>query len=434
MPMILRKIHGLLIGNKEVRNAVWIIACRIARMGVGFLLSIATARFLGPSNFGLINYGSAYVAFFSAVCTLGLHSVIVKNFVDYGDKQGEILGTAVLLRVAASILSVMLITTIVSVVDAGESRTITVVICCGLGLIFQSFDTFDYWFQARYESKVSSLASLVAYIVTSIYKIVLLILGKSVVWFACSIMVDYICIAILLYIVYKRKNGPRLTFSLDRAKTMLGKSYHYILAGMMSVIYGQTDKLMLKHMLDEASVGVYSLATSLCGLWTFVLVAIIDSIYPTIIQLYADKAYAQFEKKNRQLYAIVIYVSAFVGLMILLFGDWAIALLYGQEYIGAAAPLKIVAWYTIFSYLGVARNAWIVCENKQKYLKYIYFGAAVLNILLNLLMIPVWGAVGAAAASLITQVFTSIAIPYMIPAMRPNAKLMTEAFMLRKIR
>lgn len=429
-----KKICGILTQNKEVKNAAWIIICRIARMVIGLLLSIITARFLGPSNFGLINYGSAYVAFFTALCTLGLHSVIVKDFVDNGEKQGEILGTAVLLRVVASMLSVALITTIASIVDAGEKQTILVVICCSFGLVFQAFDTFNYWFQSRYESKVSSLASLVAYVVTSIYKIVLLISRKSVVWFACSTAVDYICIAVLLYIVYKRENGPSMTFSLKRAKFMLGRSYHYILAGMMSVIYGQTDKIMLKHMLDESSVGIYSLATSLCSLWTFVLAAIIESLYPTIIQLHANDNYANFEKKNRQLYAIVIYVSTFVGLMILLFGEWAIALLYGQEYIGAAAPLKVVAWYTIFSYLGVARNAWIVCENKQRYLKYMYFGAAVLNILLNLLMIPTWGAVGAAAASLITQVFTSIVIPYMIPAMRPNAKLMTEAFMLRKIR
>lgn len=421
-------------GSKEAKNAGWIIVGKLVQMILSFVVSILTARYLGSSNFGIINYANAYVAFFTAFCTLGINSVIIKEFVDDPDKQGETLGSAIGLRTISSILSVVMIVGIVGIVDSNDSTIIWVAMLCSLSLVFQAVETFTYWFQARYASKTTAIATLIGYIVITTYKVILLILRKDVLWFAASSAVDHACIAFLLYVAYRKAGGPRLSFSFSRAKSMLGRSYHYILSGMMVAIYGQTDKIMLKHMLDESSVGLYSLATSLCSLWTFVLVAIIDSIYPTIIQLYADKAYAQFEKKNRQLYAIVIYVSAFVGLMILLFGEWAIALLYGQEYIGAAAPLKIVAWYTIFSYLGVARNAWIVCKNKQKYLKYMYFGAAVLNILLNLLLIPALGAVGAATASLITQVFTSIAIPYMIPAMRPNVKLMTEAFMLRKIR
>lgn len=421
-------------GSKEAKNAGWIITGKLIQMVLSFVVSILTARYLGSSNFGIINYANAYVAFFTAFCTLGINSVIIKEFVDDPDRQGETLGSAIVLQTISSILSVIMIVGIVSIVDRDDSTIIWVAMLCSLSLVFQAVEAFNYWFQSRYASKTTAIATLIGYVVITFYKIILLLLKKDVLWFAASSAVDHACIAVLLYVAYRKAGGPRLSFSLNRAKGLLGRSYHYILSGMMVAIYGQTDKIMLKHMLDESSVGLYSLATSLCSFWTFVLVAIIDSIYPTIIQLYADKKYAQFEKKNRQLYAIVIYVSAFVGIMILLFGDWAIALLYGQEYIGAAAPLKVVAWYTIFSYLGVARNAWIVCENKQKYLKYMYFGAAVLNILLNLIMIPTWGAVGAAVASLITQVFTSVAIPYMIPAMRPNAKLMTEAFMLRKIR
>ena len=143
---------------------------------------------------------------------------------------------------------------------------------------------------------------------------------------------------------------------------------------------------------------------------------------------------AQFEKKNRQLYAIVIYISIFVAIMIILFGKFAIAILYGDAYLPAAEPLKIITWYTIFSYLGVARNAWIVCEDKQKYLKYMYLSAAIINIILNYVMIPVWGASGAAAASLITQICTSIILPCFIRELRPNVRLMLQAFFLRNIK
>lgn len=420
--------------SKEAKNAGWLISGKLIQMLLSFVVSVLTARYLGSSNFGIINYANAYVAFFTAFCTLGINSVIIKEFADAPEQQGETIGSAIGLRLISSVLSAVMIVAIVSIVDRNEHTTIVVALLCSVSLIFQAFDTFNYWFQSRYASKVTAIVTLVGYLVITVYKVILLILQKNVMWFSASAAVDYACIAALLYVAYRKSGGPKLAFSLKRGKMLLGKSYHYILSGMMVAIYGQTDKIMLKHMLDESAVGLYSLATSICGLWTFVLAAIIDSMYPTIIQLHAKKERVLFEKKNRQLYAIVIYVSVFVGVMFLLFGEWAIGLLYGQEYVGAAAPLKVVTWYTIFSYLGVARNAWIVCENKQKYLKYMYFAAAIINIVLNYLMIPHWGAVGAAAASLITQIFTSILIPYMIPAMRPNAKLMTEAFMLRKVR
>jgi len=398
------------------------------------VVSVLTARYLGSSDFGIINYANAYVAFFTAFCTLGINSIIIKEFADCPDKQGEVIGSAIGLRVISSILSAVMIVAIVSIADRNESVTIAVALLCSLSLVFQAFDTFNYWFQSRYASKVTALVTLIGYVVITVYKIILLILKKNVMWFAASAALDHACIAVLLFVAYRKAGGPKLLFSLKKGRVLLGKSYHYILSGMMVAIYGQTDKIMLKHMLDESAVGLYSLATSICGLWTFVLAAVIDSMYPTIVQLYTEKKREQFDKKNRQLYAIVIYVSIFVCFVFMLLGEWAVGLLYGHEYIGAAAPLKVVTWYTVFSYLGVARNAWIVCENKQKYLKYMYFAAAIINIGLNYLMIPAWGTVGAAAASLITQIFTSIAIPYLIPAMRPNAKLMTEAFMLRKIR
>ena len=96
-------------------------------------------------------------------------------------------------------------------------------------------------------------------------------------------------------------------------------------------------------------------------------------------------------------------------------------------------PLKIVTWYTAFSYLGVARNAWIVCENKQKYLKYMYAGAAVANIILNSFLIPVWGASGAALASLITQIIISIGFTYAVKPMRRNCILMLQAIALKDV-
>lgn len=418
--------------SKEAMNAIWIISGRIIQMIIAFIVGILSARYLGPNNYGLINYGMAFVTFFTAFSTLGINSIIIKEFIDFPNEQGKAIGTALVIRLMASSLSVLLILGIVMSLDHDEPLTIAVSAICSIALIFQVFDTFNYWFQSKYQSKVSSIASLIAYIVTSIYKIFLLATQKSVQWFAFATVLDYIIIAILLYVFYKKNSGLPLSFNKKKGIELLRKSYHYILSGMMVAIYGQTDKLMLKQMMNETSVGYYSLATAINSMWVFVLQAIIDSMYPTILQA-AKKNKNEFKRKNKQLYATVIYISGFVAILFQFFGKFIVCLLYGKEYEPAVSPLRIVTWYTMFSYLGVARNIWIVSEGKQKYLKYMYFSAAMLNIILNYLFIPRWGTVGAAWASLITQIFTSIVIPALIKEMRPNVKLMLEAFILKDI-
>lgn len=419
-----------IINNLELKNAGWLIGGKVIQMLLSLLVSIWMARYLGPSDFGLINYGNSYTSFFMAFCTLGLNSIIIKEFVDLPDNIGETLGTALGLRIISSFMSAMAIIVIVSVLDRGEKITIVVVALSSTSLIFHAVDTFDYWFQFHYNSKVTAISALCAYIATTIYRFILLVRHKNVLWFAAAMSIDYVIMGVILLFFYKSYCGPKLSFSWACGKRMLKKSYHYILSGMMVAIYGQTDKLMLKQMLNESSVGYYSAASSICNMWVFVLSAIINSMYPTILRLHGEDKQA-YEKKNRQLYAIVFYMSAFVSLVLCIFGGIGIQILYGDAYLPAMNPLRIITWYTAFSYLGVARNAWIVCEGKQKYLKYIYSCAAIMNVLINLLLIPRWGASGAAMASLMTEICASVVFPCFVKSLKKNVELIIQSVLLK---
>ena len=423
-----------ILNNRSTQNAGWLIGGRVAQMIISFIVSTLTARYLGPANYGIINYAATYTAFFTSFCTLGINSILVKEFVDKPEDAGLTIGTTLVLRAISSLLSSLTIILIVCFVDAGEPITITVVALSSIGVVFHIFETFNFWFQAQLKSKITAIAVFCAYNITALYRVVLLIMGKSVVWFAFAASVDYICLALFLFIAYKKNNGLPLEFSWCCAKNLLGRSYHFILSGLMVAVYGYTDKIMLKHMLGESEVGLYSIATTLCTMWCFVLTAIIDSVYSAIMEANNQKNEELFKKKNRQLYAIVFYVSAFVSVMFLIFAPFAIKILYGDAYMGAVNPLRIITWYTAFSYLGVARNAWIVCKDCQKYLKYIYFLAAICNVGLNVILIPVWGASGAATASLISQILTSIVLPLFIKPIRKNSILMLEAVVFKGVR
>lgn len=420
--------------NRIIKNAGWLIGGKILQMLISFFVGLLTARYLGPSNYGIINYANAYIAFFTSLCTLGINSILVKELIDNPNKEGEILGSSILMRIASSFLSALTIISIVAVVDKDEPTTILVVALCSAGVIFHVFDIFHYWFQAQLKSKITSIASLCAYAVTAIYKIYLVVTGKPIEYFALSTSVDYICVALILYICYKKYNGQKLSFSWLTGKRLLSRSCHFILPGLMVAIYGQTDKMMLKQMIGDAEIGYYSTATAICSMWCFVLSAIIDSVYPSIMQANKNGDEKEFERINKMLYAIVFYVSAFVSVVFTVFAELIIMILYGEAYLPAVNPLRIVTWYTAFSYLGVARNAWIVGKNKQKYLIWIYVTAAVANVLLNCLFIPSLGASGAALASLAAQIITIMVAPFFIKPLRRNSILMLEAIFLKGLK
>lgn len=417
--------------SKVTRNAGWLIGGRIYHMLLAFFVGLITARYLGPSNYGLINYALTYTTFFASFCTLGINSIIVKEFVDYPEEEGVTIGSTIVLRTISSALSFVMMLCVTFIADKGEPVTHAVIALCGLGVIFQVFDTINYWFQSRLQSKYSAIATVISYTIVSAYKVWLLLTGKSVEWFAVSTSLDYFVVAVFLLIVYKKHNGPRFVFSWKKAKELLGSSYHFILASLMVSIYGSTDKFMLKQMLDESMVGYYSTAVSLCNTWVFVLSAIIDSLYPGILQAFENKNL--FERRNRQLYTIVFYVSVGVSLLISLLARPIVYVLYGEAYLPTVMPLRIITWYAAFSYLGVARNAWIVSYHCQNYLKYLYIGAAITNVVLNAAFIPIWGASGAAFASLVTQLSTILVFPAFIKQLRPNVKLMLDAIRLKNI-
>lgn len=423
-----------LLKNKTAKNAGWIIGEKIIQMAISLVVSLLTARYLGPANYGLINYATSFTTFFAAFCNLGINSLLVKEFVDRPETEGEVLGTALTLQIISSLLSAITIIAFVSILDRDEPTTILVVALCSMGMVFHMLGTVRYWFQRHLKSKFTAIAALAAYIATAVYRIVLIATGKPVTFFALATTVDYVVLAVLLFIFYKTCHGQRLSFSWQYGNELLSRSKHFIFAGLMVSIYGQTDKLMLKQMLDVAETGFYSTATTVNSMWCFILAAVIDSLVPGIMEAHKSGNTALFEKKNRQLYAVVFYVSMAVAVLFNIFAELVIWILYGKEFMPAAMPLRIVSWYTAFSYLGVAREPWVVSKNKQKHLIKIYVAAAVSNVVLNFLLIPLWGANGAALASLCAQLLTGFVLPFFIRDLKPNARLMLDSILLKNLK
>ena len=412
--------------NKVIKNASWIIGIQLIKSLLGMVISMLTARFLGPSNFGLINYAASIVAFVTPIMYLGLTGVLVQEIVNNHEKEGEILGTSIFMAFISSILCIGGVISFSAIANHGEKDTIIVCALYSILLIFQSFEMVIYWFQAKLLSKYSSVVSLAAYILVSGYKIYLLATQKSIYWFAVSNALDYMIIALGAAVVYKKLGGRPLRFNFNTAKHLFSKSRYYIVSNMMIAIFAQTDRIMLKLMIDDAATGYYSAAVTCAGMTGFVFSAIIDSFRPMIFDDKKNNE-KQYEKDMCRLYGIIIYLSLIQSLAITLFSGLIIQILYGAAYSASINVLKLVVWYTTFSYLGSVRNIWILAEDKQKYLWIINLSGALANVVLNYILIPIMGIMGAALASLVTQIFTNVLTGFIIRPIRYSNTLMLRA-------
>lgn len=412
--------------NKVAKNAVWIIGGKVAQSVLALIINMLTARYLGPSNFGLITYASSLVAFVLPIMQLGFSNVLVQEIVNKPDQEGSILGTAMTLSLVSSIFCVIGVTSFTFAVNSDESETIIVCFLYSLILFFQALDHIEYWYQANLLSKYTSLVSLVAYVVVSAYKIYLLVTAKNVYWFAFSNALDYAIISIGGVILYRKLGGQKFAFSWKLGKNMFAKSKHYILSSMMVTIFAQTDKIMIKMMMDESSTGYYGAAVACAGMTSFVFAAIIDSFRPSIFegQKLGEKT---FKYRLTMLYSMIIYLSLFQSIGMTILSRIIIYVLYGDAYFPAVGALRIVVWYTTFSYIGSVRNIWILANEKQKYLWQINLSGAIANVVLNAILIPCFGIAGAAIASLTTQFFTNVIVGYLIKSIRPNNEVIMES-------
>lgn len=420
------------MGNKTVKNAAWIIGCRVIQAVFGLLVTMLSARYLGPSGYGLINYAASLVAFFVPVMQLGLNSTLVREIIDDPEHEGQTLGTALVLTLISSIACILGIWLVTSVMNRGETVTITVCVLYSLLLVFQSLEMIQYWFQAKLLSKYTSLTILAAYVVISVYRIALLVNGSSIYWFSISQALDFGIISVTLLCLYRKLSTQRLSFSVNRAATMLKRSRHYIISAMMVTIFAQTDRIMLKLMIDEAAVGFYSAAASCAGLTTFVFVAIIDSARPAILEA-KQKSCEQFQYRMKLLFMVIISLALLQSLVISILAKFVVAVLYGSEYGATVDVLRIIVWYTTFSYLGAVRDIWILAEEKQRCLWRINLSGVAANVVLNAVLIPQYGINGAAFASLITQIFTNIIMGWIIKTIRPCNRLMRASMSPRFI-
>lgn len=415
-----------ILSNRFLQNTGWMAFAQIYQMVISLFIGVISARYLGPTNYGTINYAASYISFFTIFCALGLEGIVVKEMISKREQEGIILGSGIAMRLIAGVLSMIAVCVIVYFLNPNDSVLLTVTFLQSIILPFNAFHLIDMWYQSKLNSKVSTIIRCISYTLMSLYKIYLLITGKSVEWFAFSTSLDSLLIALMFMLMYRRNGTRKLKFDYNTSKELLLQSYHLIISTMMAVLYSQMDRVMIGKMMTQTDVGFYTAAATICNMWVFIPQAFANSARPVIMEL-KDKDSNMYIRRLKQLMGFIFWIGALFSIVFTVMADFIIHVLYGDAYTMAKGPLIILIWSTVFSSLSYPRSIWMICENKQNCTKYILIWGVILNLILNYYGIKYLGIIGAAIATLFTEIMTCIISPMFYKEMRIFIRYLLES-------
>ncbi len=390
-------------------NSMWQISEKILTMLLSVVVTSIIARYLGTEKYGLVNYIISVVMLFTTFSTFGMEKITINDIVENKYSKENVLGTSFIIRIIGAIILIIISQVTIYVLNGADSLSQILGIIMGTCMIFKAFEVIEYYLQAQMKLKTVSIIRFIVAIVVAIFKIIVVYLDLGVIGFTCSYLIDVVVAGFLFYIWYRKRNRKRWRINKEYAKRLLSRCWYIAIAGLMTTIYMRIDQVMLGSMLtSKTENGIYSAAVRIAEMWYFVPLAIIASFQPVIMKQKNERNEEEYKKNMQRLYDFVAIIGVLCGIVINLFGWLAVDILYGAEYAGASNVLAISVWAGLFATLGSARSVWLVAENKQKYTLVYTATGCVINIILNSVLIPKIGAIGAAIATLVAQLVANV--------------------------
>jgi O-antigen/teichoic acid export membrane protein len=433
LPFIRTRIVGRPNLRKILSNSAWLFGDYISRYGLGFLMSVWIARYLGPEQFGLFNYATAFAALFAPIATLGLNNIVVRDIVRDPSCRDETLGTVFVLKLMSALLTWVVIILAISLIRPQDSLSRWMVSIIGAGTIFQAFDTIDYWFQSQVKSKFTVLAKNAAFIIGTLIRVALIQMRAPLLAFAYTALLELILGAGGLIIAYRTSEGSLRNWqtSLKRAKSLLRDSWPLLLSWISIMIYMKIDQIMLGEIIGDQAVGIYSVVVTLSEVWYFIPMVILSSLLPSVVE--AKKTSEQaFRQRMQQFFNFMSVIAYSIAIPMTFLSDWLVRLLFGEPYAAAGPVLAIHIWAGVSVFLAVAREAYMIAEGLMKFSFAITFGGAVINVVLNCFLIPTHGALGAAIATVIAYSSAGLFLCFLYARTRPVGFMMLKSLVLWK--
>ena len=415
--------------RRYAANTSWMMAEKMLRIAAGLLVGIWVARYLGPEQFGLFSYVLAFSAIFGSIAKLGLDGILVRELVNQPTLQAVYLGTAFWLKLIGALIVIALMA-IASFFSSSDSTTNLFILIVATGFFFQSFEVIEFYFQSQVLAKVIAICKVVQLAISSLIKIYLVLTQAELVAFVFVAALDTLSLAVSYAVAYRLRKNPGFYryFNFSIAGKLLKDSWPMVLGGLALMIQARIDQVMLQEFKGSEEVGYYSVAMRLIEIFTIAPVIIKNSLYPAI-QRSKNHSFLLYMERLSNFYKLnfIIFIIFFIPIFI--FSEGAVVFLYGEEYQPAGALLALFSVRLFFTNMGVARGVFLLVENLMRYSLLTMVLGTVVNIIMNYVLIPEYGAKGAIFATICSFSVTVFIVDAFYSKTRSNVFLQLKSIL-----
>lgn len=391
--------------RKVLANVFWALSGKIITLFSTLWVSILVARYLGPEQFGMMNYIISVVSLFSIFATFGMTDIVIRELSKKEIPDNEILGTAFVLRMVLSLLTILGVI-IYSLLCETQEGIDCMMIIYSIYLIFACFNVIRNYFTSIIQNKRIVMSEVSKSLIGALVKIALIIIHAPLVYFIAALTLDFVLLALGYFANYQKvADYKQWKFNSQFAVFLIKCSFPLLVAGATATIYQRIDQVMIAKLIDTTSVGYFSTALSFVGIVIFIPIIIIQTVSPLLVG-YSRNNPQRYAIESQRVMNMIVWTTIIFCCATSLLSYPIIRYSYGVEYIAAVPVMQILVFKAVGIALTMVGDQLIIIENIHKYAFIRNILACIVCIASNYLLIPHWGIIGSAWATILTVLFS----------------------------
>ena len=413
-----------------INNLFWATLGKVVALLGSFFVGVIVARYLGPENYGLMNYVISYVMLFQVVSVFGLDGIEIREFSKGNFCKNSILGTSLSIRIILSII-VVVSTIATSLLLESDLYTIVLVAIYSISIIANTFNVIRNYFTAMMRNKYIVLSEISRTAISVLFKLLLLYLHAPLIWFVIATSLDVFILAVGYIKCYSELFGKNKEWTFDKELCiyLIRESWPLMLTSFAVMLYQKIDQVFIGQIINNVSVGYFAVASRFVDILLFLPFILSDTISPVLVR--KRNVSENLYRENAQLFMnCTLWLSFFAAILLCVFSKYLVPFIFGESYLPSVGILQILSFKVAAISLSTTAGRLIIIEGIQRFAIIRDSFGCIVCIVLNMVFLPYYGVYAAVLIAIASNLCAGYLADLFIPSYRDIFRMQTKALLL----